>query len=100
MLGNVNLTSDHRMHALRLRLVVELDSAEEIPVVGNTHGGHFVMDHQIHQLSDFTGSIQQRIVGMAVQVYKRNVGHSGNNLPGEVFLFFHTSLAIFLRVIR
>ena len=70
LLRDVDFASDHRMHALFLGLVVELDGAKKIAVVGHGHGGHFLMDHQVHQLSNFTGSIQQRIIGMAMQVYE------------------------------
>jgi hypothetical protein len=36
------------MHAFLFGLVVELNGAEEIPVVGHSHGGHFLVDHQVH----------------------------------------------------
>ena len=38
------------MDALVLGVVVELDRAEEVAVIGHGDGGHFLLDDEIHQL--------------------------------------------------
>ncbi len=67
---------------LLLGVVVELDRAEQIAVIGHGHGGHFLLDGQVHQLRDFAGAVEQRVVGMAMQMDKRR-GHGRSNPGGE-----------------
>jgi hypothetical protein len=71
LLRDVDLATDHRMHSLLLRFVVELDRAEEVAVVRHGDGGHLLLDHQVHQLADLAGAIKQRVVGVAMQVDER-----------------------------
>ena len=78
LLRNVHLAADHRMDALRLGGVVELHRAEEIAVIGHGHRGHLLLDHDLHQLVDIAGAVEQRIVGMAMQM---DEGHSEISLP-------------------
>ena len=56
------------MHARGLGGVIELDRAEEIAVIGHGDGGHLLLDHDLHQLVDIAGAVEQRIIGVAVQV--------------------------------
>jgi hypothetical protein len=51
-------------------------------MIGHCDGGHVLPGRQIHQLRDFTGSIEQRIVGMAMQVNERG-GHERSDPGGE-----------------
>ena len=62
--------------------VVELHRAEQIAVIGHGDGGHLLLDHDLHQLVDFAGAVEQGIVGVAMQVDER---HSKKiRFPGEV----------------
>jgi hypothetical protein len=83
LLRNVHLAPDHRMHSRRLGRVIELDRAEQVPVIGHGHRRHLLLDHGLHELVDIAGAIQQGIVGMAMQVDKRH-GRVGSSVEGEV----------------
>ena len=71
LLRDVDLAADHRMDAVLLGLVVELDRAEEVAVVGHGDGGHLLLGHDVHQLRDLAGSIEQRVVGVAMKMNER-----------------------------
>ena len=60
-----------------LGLVVELDRAEQIAVVGHGDGGHLLLCDELHQLRDLAGAVEQRVVGVAVKVDEGRVGHLG-----------------------
>jgi hypothetical protein len=72
LLRNVHLAADHRMHARRLGRVIELDRAEQVPVIGHGHGRHLLLERGLHELVDIASPIQQGVVGMAMQVDKRH----------------------------
>ena len=76
LLRDVHLAADHRLDALRPRGIVELHGAEEVAVVGHRHRGHLLLRYRVDQLADFAGSIEQRIVGVAMKVYERLIRHS------------------------
>ena len=81
LLRDVHFAADHRMDAVLLGLVVELDRAEQVAVVGHGHGGHLLLLHLLHQLRDLAGSIEQRVVGVAMQMNKGR-GHENRSDPG------------------
>ena len=56
------------MDAVRLRGVIELDRAEQIAVIGHGDGGHLLLDGDLHELVDIAGAVEQRIVGVAMQM--------------------------------
>ena len=74
LLRDVHLAADHGMDALRFGGVVELDRAEQVAVIGHGHGGHLLLDDR-HQLGDFAGAIEQRVIGVAMQVNEGPFGH-------------------------
>jgi len=63
------------MDALGFGGVIELDGAEEVAVVGHGDSGHLLFGDDIHQLADLAGAVEKRIVGVAMQVDERFVGH-------------------------
>ena len=63
--------------------VVELDGAEEVAVVRHGDGGHFLLDDGVHELADFAGSIEEGVIGVAVQMDERIFRHG---LPSIGFL--------------
>ncbi len=75
LLRDVDLAADDRVDALGFGRVVELHRAEEVAVVGHGDGGHLLLDHEVHQLGDFAGAVEQGVVGVAVQVDEGGVGH-------------------------
>ena len=71
LLRYINLAADHGVDALFLGGVVEFDGAEEIAVIGHGDRGHLLFDHQVHELGDFAGSIEQGVVGVAMKMDER-----------------------------
>src|ERR1035438_3557876 len=76
LLGYIDLAANHRMDAGVLRGVIEFDRAEEVAMIGHGDGGHFLLDHDLHQLVDIAGAIEERIVGMAMQM---DEGHGSDD---------------------
>ena len=83
LLRDVNFAADHGVDAVVLGVIVELDGAEEVAVIGHGDGGHFLLGDDLHELRDLAGSIEQRVVGVAVKMNER-VRHTIIN-PGETF---------------
>ena len=70
LLRNIDFAADHRMHAVLFPGVVKLHRAEQIAMVGHGDGGEILLLGEAHQLGDFAGSVQQRIVRVAMQMYE------------------------------
>ncbi len=63
------------LNALRFGGVVEADRAEEIAVIGHRDGGHFLLGDDVHQLVDFAGAVEKRVVGVVMKVNEWSLGH-------------------------
>ena len=92
LLRDVDLAADDRLHAFALGRVVELHRAEQVAVVGHGDGRHLLLDDGVHQLADFTGAIEQGVIGVAVQMDERVFRHGLPSIGslGEVLLFYDT----------
>ena len=93
LLRNVDFAADDRVHAFAFGGVVELDGAEQVAMVGHGDGGHLLLDDGVHELADLAGSIEQRVIGVAVQMDERIFRHGlpssiGDRVSGEVILFY------------
>src|SRR5262249_19232638 len=75
-----HLAPDDRMYARALRRVIKLDRAEEVAVIGHGDRRHLLLDRDLHQLVDIAGSVEQRVVGVAVQV---DEGHRWRTFLGR-----------------
>ena len=82
LLRDIDFAADDRVDSSRVGGVVELDRAEQVAVVGHGDGGHLLFCHRLHQAADFAGAVEQRVIGMAMQVDERGVGH-GLTYRGE-----------------
>ena len=67
---HVRLQPDHRLHASLVRRLVEVDHAEHGSVIGDRHRRHLHLFDTLHQLLDVAESIQQRVLGVYVQMRK------------------------------
>jgi len=76
LLRDIHLAADHGVDALLLGRVVELDRAEQVAVVGHGDGGHFLLGDGVHELGDLACAVEQRVIGVAVQMYEGRIGHS------------------------
>ncbi len=75
---DIHLAADDGMHAGLPGGVIEFHRAEEVAVIGHGHRRHLLLDGELHQLIDIARPIQQRIVGVAMQV---DEGHLSFSAP-------------------
>jgi hypothetical protein len=68
VVDDVEFAADDRVDAFGFGGVVELDATEEIAVIGHGNGGHLLLGCDVHELLDFAGAVEERVVGMAVEV--------------------------------
>ena len=88
--GDVDFAADDGADAFVFGGVVELDSAEEVAVVGHADGGHFLLGADLHELVDFAGAVEEGVVGVVVKVDERGFGHGSLTIGrygGGVVLF-------------
>jgi hypothetical protein len=85
LLGNVHFATDDGLNPLGFGGVVETDGAEEVAVIGHGDGGHFLLGDDLHELIDFARAVEQRIVGVVVEVNEGSLGHRDTaiQLSGE-----------------
>src|SRR5437773_3646611 len=57
-------------------------------MIGHGHGRHLLRGHGVHQFGDIASPVQQRVIGVAMQMYERSFRHSQRtnreNAFGEV----------------
>ena len=76
-LGDVHFAADDGVDVFGFGGVVELDGSEEVAVVGHGDGGHFQVGGDVHHLGDFAGSIEEGVIGVAVEMDEGRVSHRG-----------------------
>ena len=74
-LRNVDFTADDGPDALLFCFGIEFDRAEQVAVIGHGDGRHFLLSHHVHQLPNLAGAIEERVVGVAMEVYEGDVRH-------------------------
>ena len=74
---DVDLAAEDRVDPALARLVVEDDRREHVAVLGDRHRRHLQLDRLVEQFFDPAGAVEQRVLGVQMQVDE--VGH---RLPG------------------
>ena len=82
---DVSLDAQDRLDPCFLAREVEGDSPEQIAVVGDGHRVHAQLFHAGHQPIDAVAAVQQRVLGVKVQV-----GEAG----GGCVVFIHNMLGV------
>ncbi len=82
VVADVQLRADHRLDALLAGLAIELDRPGQRAVVGERHGGHLQFGRPRRQGRDPARSVQDRVLGMDVQMNER--GAQGSVILGAV----------------
>ncbi len=75
VVADVHLAADNRLDPLLLRLLIELDRAGQRAVVGQRHGRHFQLGRAGGERGNPAGPVQDRILGVDVQVDELLVRH-------------------------
>ena len=83
VLIDVDLAAKNGMDAFIFGGVVKLDGAEHVAVVGHGDGGLFELRGELHELLDFACAVEQRVVGVAMEMDKRDV-RTGNRHDGAI----------------
>ena len=68
---DAQVDADNRLDAGSDRLLVELDHAEQVILVSQGHGRHVVASAAFHQLRNAHGAINERVLGVQVQMDER-----------------------------
>ena len=69
--SNIGFVAEDRVHSGLFGLLVELECSIEIPMVSNRAGVHAQFLDLFEQVRNLAGPVEQRVVGVAVQVGKR-----------------------------
>ena len=65
---HVDLAPEDRLHAALARVIVKDHRREHVPVLGHGHRRHLERGRLIEHLVDAAGAVEQRILGVQVQV--------------------------------
>ena len=60
-----------RLHARFDRLLLELDGAEQVAVIGHGHGGHLQLSDPIEERVVLDRSVEERVLRVQMQVDER-----------------------------
>ena len=80
--GDIDLAADDRFDSLFARRLVKINRAVKHAVVGDGQGGEFQFVRLFHQPVQAAGPIEQRILGVQMQMNKIGVRHEPNLTPG------------------
>ena len=79
----VEFAADERLEALGLGLVVELDRAVQIPMVGEGEGLHPQPGGAVHQAVDTASAVQQAVVAVDMEMDEIGVGGRHGSVMGQ-----------------
>ncbi len=74
---DVRFDSQDRLDAGSAGRAVELDGAEEVAVIGDGHRVHAQLGHPIDQAADAVAAVEERVLGVQVQVDELRAGRCG-----------------------
>ncbi len=78
--GHVDLAADDRLDPGLLRLLVELDGAEEVAMVGHGDRRHAELARLAHDLRDAVGPVQHGVLRVQVEMDERVGSHEKCNI--------------------
>src|SRR5580658_6352603 len=74
---HVNFAADDGLYAARGSFVIEIRGGEKIAVIGYGDGGHAAAGGFVHEFADIAGPVEQREIGVQMQMYEVRVRHAG-----------------------
>jgi len=75
--ADVELAADDGLDSLFVGGIDEMHGAENISVIGHGDGWHAKLLHALAEFFDVAGAVEQRVIGMEVQVYE--LGHGARS---------------------
>jgi hypothetical protein len=76
-LRDVNFAADDRLDSARLGFLIKRFCGKKIPVIRDSHGGHFAPRRLIHHFLQIASSIQKAIVRVQMQMNESRGIHAG-----------------------
>ena len=73
--GEIGLQTDNRLQAVLLTNLIKLNRAVEIAVIGDGERRHLVLLGEPNHLVNFREAVQERVIGVIVEVNKRRFSH-------------------------
>ena len=73
--GNVRFAADDGFDAELDRGLIKFDGTKEIPVVGHAERGHFIFGRFLDQFFDTTGTIEEAVLRVDVEMDKIRMIH-------------------------
>ena len=74
-LGHVDFAADDRFDVALAGFIEEIGGGEEIAVIGDGHGWHFLPGRFVQELAGFAGPIEQAVIGVNVKMNKLRLAH-------------------------
>jgi hypothetical protein len=72
---DIRFATDDGLDARALGLLIKLNRSKKIAMIGHGHRGHLEFRRLFHQLPHPNRTVEQRILGVQVQVDERIAGH-------------------------
>jgi len=84
--GDIHFATDNRLYVALARFVEKIGCREQIAVICNRHGGHFLAGRFIEKLACFASAIEQAVIGMNVKVneLRASMNSDSNSLAKEM----------------
>ncbi len=82
VLGDVDLAAEHRLHAVLLGLLDELNRPGEGAVIGQPDGRHLELGGTRRELGDAARPVENRVLGVDVKVNERGLTHGAGSVYG------------------
>jgi hypothetical protein len=74
-LGEVNLATDDGLYVALARFIEKIGGGEKVAMIGDGHGRHFLTRCFVEEFRDFTGAVQEAVVGVDMQVNELRIPH-------------------------
>jgi hypothetical protein len=68
--GNIEFAADNRLNAVFLRVLIEVDSAEDITVISHGDSGHLILFRPFEKIIETDSPVKQAILCMYVKMNK------------------------------
>jgi hypothetical protein len=72
---DVSLASDDRFDPGALRFLIKFDRSVQVAMIGNRNRRHLEFDRSSHEILHPDGTIEERVLGVKVEVNERVPGH-------------------------
>ena len=82
VVGDVDLAAEHGLDPFGLGRLVEVDRAGEGAVVCEPDGRHLELGGALREVGDPAGAIENRVLGVDVEVDERRFGHGESIVLG------------------